>query len=53
MFGDGDWIPDRTYDQEELFQQWLHNITGSKVVVVDIGAGRGKTLLNHTISPHH
>lgn len=37
MFGDGDWLPDRTIAQESRLQSWLQDV--GRVVIVECGAG--------------
>lgn len=41
MFGDGQWIGDRTMEQEERYQQWKTQLRANRarLVVVEIGAG--------------
>lgn len=39
MFGDGDWLPDRTDEQDSRMSEWLSGITGRSLVVVECGAG--------------
>ncbi len=39
MFNDWHWIPHRTSSQERHFETWLDRAAGSKVVVVELGAG--------------
>jgi NAD-dependent SIR2 family protein deacetylase len=39
MFGDFDWVSDRTDDQARSHAAWLRSLRGSRVVVVEIGAG--------------
>lgn len=39
MFGDWNWIPTRSNEQEARFGQWLDSIRGTNLVVVEIGAG--------------
>eukprot|EP01130_Rhizamoeba_saxonica_P003949 TRINITY_DN1634_c0_g1_i3.p1 TRINITY_DN1634_c0_g1~~TRINITY_DN1634_c0_g1_i3.p1 ORF type:complete len:153 (-),score=25.42 TRINITY_DN1634_c0_g1_i3:6-464(-) len=39
MFGDWDFIPDRTEEQHQRYSEFLHNIQGKRVVIVEIGAG--------------
>lgn len=41
MFGDGQWIWDRTYAQEQEFRDWLSQIGGKNLVVIECGAGKG------------
>jgi NAD-dependent SIR2 family protein deacetylase len=39
MFGDPDWLADRTNEQRQRYQQWKQWVTDLKVVVIEIGAG--------------
>lgn len=39
MFNDWHWIPHRTSSQERRFETWLDETAGSKLVVVELGAG--------------
>jgi NAD-dependent SIR2 family protein deacetylase len=39
MFGDWNWIPHRSHAQESRFATWLESATGSKIAVVEMGAG--------------
>jgi NAD-dependent SIR2 family protein deacetylase len=39
MFGDWHWIPYRSHAQEQRFGRWLESVAGSRVVVVEMGAG--------------
>jgi NAD-dependent SIR2 family protein deacetylase len=39
MFSDYDWVPDRTDGQAREHNEWLRSLRGSRVVVVEIGAG--------------
>ncbi len=39
MFGDGDWISDRTSEQEERYALWLKSIAGKRVIAIEFGAG--------------
>ena len=39
MFGDFNWIGDRTYAQLDRFNSWLSKISKSEIVIIEIGAG--------------
>ncbi len=39
MFGDNDWIPDRTAEQEERYVRWLKSVADKRVVAIEFGAG--------------
>jgi len=41
MFGDWNWLPDRSQAQEDLFRSCLGRHGGDSLVVVEIGAGTG------------
>eukprot|EP01027_Heterolobosea_sp_BB2_P014667 GEZU01021043.1.p1 GENE.GEZU01021043.1~~GEZU01021043.1.p1 ORF type:complete len:190 (+),score=24.92 GEZU01021043.1:828-1397(+) len=49
MFGDWDWIPTRTNEQQARYENWLHEVksTRSKLVVIDIGAGTAVPTARH------
>lgn len=40
MFGDGGWCPERTAAQEAAFRRWLGKIRGTRLVIIECGAGR-------------
>jgi NAD-dependent SIR2 family protein deacetylase len=39
MFGDYSWLPDRTRRQERLFDEFITDHRGEKLVIVEMGAG--------------
>jgi NAD-dependent SIR2 family protein deacetylase len=39
MFGDWNWIPQRTAEQERRFSDWRARAAGPKLVIVELGAG--------------
>jgi NAD-dependent SIR2 family protein deacetylase len=39
MFGDWSWVPYRTGEQEARFRTWLDSVVGTRLVVVELGAG--------------
>jgi NAD-dependent SIR2 family protein deacetylase len=39
MFGDGEWIESRSEEQHARYREWLRNICGSQLVIVECGAG--------------
>ena len=41
MFGDWNWIPTRTQDQQFRFHYWLEQNRGDAIVIVECGAGTG------------
>jgi NAD-dependent SIR2 family protein deacetylase len=48
MFGDWDWIPTRTAAQEGRFEQWLQQVAGDRLAIVEIGAGSAVPTVRHT-----
>jgi NAD-dependent SIR2 family protein deacetylase len=40
MFGDPEWVPDVTREQERRYRQWLASVRGRRLVIVELGAGR-------------
>jgi NAD-dependent SIR2 family protein deacetylase len=39
MFGDGEWLEDRTDQQLARYRQWRREIRGGQLVVIELGAG--------------
>ncbi len=39
MFGDWEWVPDRTRAQQRRYAAWLQRVAGKRVVAVEMGAG--------------
>ena len=39
MFGDWNWIPNRTASQEQRFSDWLAEAAGPQLAIVELGAG--------------
>lgn len=39
MFGDWSWLSHRTHDQERRMAKWLGGIVGTRLVIVEVGAG--------------
>ncbi len=39
MFGDGDWDPSRSHEQEGRFRDWLDAVSDRRLVIVECGAG--------------
>jgi hypothetical protein len=39
MFGDGNWVPDRSEDQQDRYRDWLEEIDATRLVVIELGAG--------------
>jgi hypothetical protein len=39
MFGDWNWVPQRTTSQERRLATWLEHVAGSRLVVIELGAG--------------
>ena len=48
MFGDWDWIPSRTGAQETRLESWLRDVAGSRLLVIEIGAGSAVPTVRHT-----
>jgi NAD-dependent SIR2 family protein deacetylase len=47
MFGDGGWHPQRTWQQLEALDRWLHSLQGRPLVVVELGAGSSVPTVRH------
>ena len=45
MFGDFDWLIDRTQEQEARFKKWLKYTEGVPLAIIEIGAGRSTTTI--------
>lgn len=39
MFGDCDWLPNRSDLQRQRFYEWKNNLTNKKIVTIELGAG--------------
>ena len=39
MFGDGNWVPDRSEDRQDRYRDWLEVIDATRLVVIELGAG--------------
>lgn len=39
MFGDGEWDEKRSWEQEVRLREWLQEVAGARVVVIECGAG--------------
>lgn len=39
MFGDWNWIPDRSEEQERRYRRWLKTASNASLVIIEIGAG--------------
>jgi NAD-dependent SIR2 family protein deacetylase len=39
MFGDADWVPKVTREQERRYRSWLASVRGRRLVVLEFGAG--------------
>ncbi len=39
MFSDWNWLPHRMSDQERRFASWSENVGGTRLVIIEIGAG--------------
>ena len=40
MFGDAEWIPDRSNEQAERFRDWRFDNINRNIVAIELGAGR-------------
>ncbi|MBM82948.1 MAG: NAD-dependent protein deacetylase [Planctomycetaceae bacterium] len=47
MFGDWDWIEDRTAEQSRRFQSWQQETRGMKIVSLEFGAGLAIPTVRH------
>jgi NAD-dependent SIR2 family protein deacetylase len=47
MFGDAGWDESRSWEQEQRFNRWLHDITGARLVIVECGAGTAIPTVRH------
>jgi NAD-dependent SIR2 family protein deacetylase len=41
MFDDWEWISHRSEEQEQRYRQWLGEVAGNRLVVIEFGAGSG------------
>lgn len=41
MFGDCEWIDDRTSEQESRYQKWLMENRSANLTIIELGAGNG------------
>ena len=48
MFGDFDWISDRTYSQEERFRRWISDIDRESLTIIESGAGENVPTIRRT-----
>jgi NAD-dependent SIR2 family protein deacetylase len=39
MFGDGEWLEERTHEQQARYLAWRRQIRGRRLVVIELGAG--------------
>jgi hypothetical protein len=39
MFNDWHWLPHRTSEQEQRFEDWIGGVRGARLAIVEIGAG--------------
>ena len=47
MFGDWDWMSERSDAQEARYRQWLRDVSGMKLAIIEIGSGLGVPTLRH------
>ena len=41
MFGDWGWVPDRFDEQQQRYHNWLRQLAGKRLAVIEFGAGTG------------
>jgi NAD-dependent SIR2 family protein deacetylase len=41
MFGDGGWVSNRSEEQEQRYHNWLGQVAGKRLAVIEFGAGTG------------
>jgi NAD-dependent SIR2 family protein deacetylase len=47
MFGDGGWDESRAFEQHQRLDQWMRQLHGKRVVVVECGAGTAIPTVRH------
>jgi len=47
MFGDGEWLEERTGIQHARYQAWRRSIRGKRLVVIELGAGTHVPTIRH------
>jgi NAD-dependent SIR2 family protein deacetylase len=56
MFGDGDWDYNRAFEQEQRFRDWLQQVAGLRLAIVECGAGTAipsvRLLCEHVARTH-
>jgi len=53
MFGDWDWLPHRTEAQEQRSWKWRAEIEGSRLAVIELGAGLAVPTVRYTTNIKH
>lgn len=53
MFGDFSWIPNRSHEQSNRFDNFLNGASGKNMVVIEIGAGTAIPSIRHTSERLH
>ena len=41
MFGDGGWLPNRSDEQQQRYRNWLGQLAGRPLAIIEFGAGSG------------
>ncbi len=41
MFGDSAWLPQRSEDQQRRYHDWLRQVAGKRLAIIEFGAGTG------------
>lgn len=52
MFGDWDWIHDRTHSQQRRYVEWLNRVDGKELAVIEFGAGLGVPTVRYECESH-
>lgn len=52
MFGDWDWIHDRTYGQQRRYVEWINNVKDRRLAIIEFGAGLGVPTVRHECESH-
>ena len=47
MFGDWNWVPDRTEEQSTRYELWLNDISTANLVAIEFGAGTAVPTVRH------
>ena len=52
MFGDWDWIPDRTHFQERRYVDWMNSVDDQQLAIIEFGSGLGVPTVRHECESH-